>query len=97
MSAILLQIQFRPEFYEDDGLVTAFCHELGLAAGGTDEASASAALSATVRTYCDILERKGVLQQTLRDADVRSREITVDKPTADDVVLVVGSGRSLEA
>ena len=36
VSATLLQIGFRPEFYEDDGLVTAFCRELGLAAGSAD-------------------------------------------------------------
>ena len=94
VSTTLLQIGYRPEFYEDDGLVTAFCRELGLAAGGADRASASAALSATVRMYCDVLERKGVLQSTLASAGVAAREINVDKETPDDVVLVVGTGLS---
>ena len=93
VSATLLQIVYRPEFYDEDGLVTAVCRELGLAAPGKTNEEAGAALSSTVRTYCDILERRGVLAQTLADAGVATASISVDKASDEDVVLVVGTGR----
>ncbi|MDP9237503.1 MAG: hypothetical protein M3P30_08940 [Chloroflexota bacterium] len=97
VSASLTQISFRPEFYDDDGLVTAYCRELGLAASGASKDLASAALSATVRTYCDVLERRGVMQSTLSSTGIATHEITVDKETTEEVILVVGTGRALPA
>jgi hypothetical protein len=88
------EIRFRPEFYEDDGLTTAFCRELGLAASGASEDEAASALSATVRTYCDVLERRGVLAKTLAESGVSTQEISIDKESEADVVLVVGTGRA---
>ncbi len=93
VSTTLLQIKYRPQFHDEDGLVTAVCRELGLAAPGKTNAEAAAALSSTVRAYCDILERRGVLAKTLSEAGIATTEINVDKESKDDVILVVGTGR----
>ena len=93
VATTLFRISYRPEFVEDDGLVTAVCRELGLAAPGKTNEEAGAALSSTVHAYCDILERRGVLAKTLEDAGMGTTEINVDKDSNEDVVLVVGTGR----
>ena len=94
VSTTLLQIKYRPEFHNEDGLVTAVCRELGLAAPGKTNEEAGAALSSTVGADCDILERRGVLAKTLAESGVITEEISVDKESNEDVVLVVGTGRS---
>lgn len=94
VSATLLQIKYRPEFHNEDGLITAVCRELGLAAPGKTNDEAAAALSSTVRAYCDILERRGTLAKTLGEAGIATQSISVDKESDDDVVLVVGTGRT---
>ena len=92
-STTLIQIKYQPEIFEDDGLFTAFCRELGLVAPGKTRDESTAALSSTVRTYCDILERRGVLAKKLAESGVSTAPINVDKASDNETVLVVGTGR----
>ena len=64
-------------------------------------AQVRAALSSTVRAYCDILERRGTLANTLAKAGLVAREISVcsatKRPTAMPSVLLCPSGTSARA
>jgi predicted RNase H-like HicB family nuclease len=91
VSATFLQIKYKPEFFDDDGRITAWCEEFGIAAPGDTREEASAVLAATVRYHCEQLERRGTLAAALAKAGLAPKAINVERDEAEDVVLVLNS------
>ncbi len=87
----LTRITFKPEVEEFEGKFTAFCRELGVAAGGDSHAESVTSLRATVRTYCDILARRGTLDKILRQSSMLAEPVAVERRD-DEVVMEIGAG-----
>ena len=90
-TATLTRIRFRPEVEEFEGRYTAFCRELGVAAGGSSISESVASLRATVRIYCDIMARRGTLDNVLAKSGILSEPVSVEK-TDDEVVMEISAG-----
>ena len=76
---------------EFEGKFTAFCRELGVAAGGDSHHESIASLRATVRVYCDILARRGTLDNTLRQSLILTEPVAVERRD-DELVMEIGTG-----
>ena len=64
----MVWIRIRSE--KDGGLWSAYCDELGLASCGTTEDEAIANLKHAVIAYCRALQKRGILEITLKDKGV---------------------------
>jgi len=55
---------------QDGDLWSAYCDELGLASCGATEDKAIANLKHAVIAYCRVLDKRGILEETLKKKDV---------------------------
>ena len=92
-TALNIQIRYVPEVTEaaHGGSMTV-CREFQLAASGETVEDARARLRVIVASFCSALQRKGMLDQALREPGMRSEPIA--RQPDEDIVSVPSAPRA---
>ena len=86
-SAVNVQIRYVPEVTQGaHGGFMAVCREFQLAASGETVEEARARLRVIVESFCNALQRKGMLDQALRESGMRSEPI--ERQPEEEIVSV---------
>lgn len=86
-TAINVQIRYVPEVTQGaHGGFMAVCREFQLAASGETAQEARARLRVIVESFCNALQKKGMLDQALRESGMRSEP--VERQREEEIVSV---------
>jgi len=87
MTAVNVQIRYVPEVTQGaHGGFMAACQEFQLAASGETAEEARARLRVIVASFCNALQRKGMLDQALRESGMHNEPIA--RQPDEDIVSV---------
>ena len=89
-TALNIQIRYVPEVTQAaHGGSMAVCREFQLAASGEKPEEARARLRVIVASFCSALQRKGMLDQALRESGMRSEPI--ERQPEEDLLSIPSS------
>ena len=73
-------IWIRIRIEQENGLWSAYCDELGLASCGATKAEAKANLKNAVIAYCRALDKRGILEKTLKEKGIPFEDVSLKAP-----------------
>lgn len=73
-----VEFSFKPRVEQGRGLWSAFCDELGMASCGATEDEAVANLVVTLTAFGRTLRRRGILEETLTNAEIQWKPIQTE-------------------
>src|SRR5438093_792517 len=88
MPAIYTRIRFQPDISQEEGMYTAICMELGLAACADTEEEARAKLQQAIISYCNALKRGNLLEKALKESNIMWEPLEIDAEPNEMIVDV---------